>query len=761
MINQNIIWIGIQESEIAQTATLFSGSITIFGTNKNGNYAFDKEYNLRYNYNIDNDLWIDFVNQSARKIIQHYPNCLFILYYPMDVTYYDHIVTERIICSNDIHELDLWDNKFRCRDWIGNDIPTIKNKVCYAEKIKENIPDKLLDGQKFVVQGEYSCGGSKTWLLTKDNLYDVFAKLESKKKYSISPYIKNNISVNIHLIIYQNEVLLFPPSIQLISINSLYFNYQGADFITYHHLPKKIRNKVQHYSSIIGERLRRSGYRGVCGIDYIITQSEVFFLEINPRFQSSSFLLNFALQDVGQNISIQHLHMDAFTHAKCQFSIPLLKVNYSFYKYFYSYDNETALKYFEKNAKAFDEVLYISDNLSWNSELEDGTYLYKLVFKRNISAISHDFNLIIHPNLLIDKCIAEFQNLESQMLELKIMLLSHGITMSLDTIEYLEQTNGINYEEFSALDLTINNKYYINVPYKTNLTQLSPFQVKIKNNTTWLFYYDTKLALANIRGIDTLASKISRSGIKYSDFTYLGQDRLRIFHRLGCFFKQKECGCGFCDLENDNRKLTFETIKEAINAYENSPNIHHYLIGGGTQYPQDDFKSICTIAEYLKNKDSKSIYLMSLPPANKRTLNKLKQAGITEVSFNIEIFDRKIAKSYMPGKGEIPIQVYFDALKYAVKLWGKNGSVRTIFIVGLESKDSLLKGIEKVCKIGVSPILSLFKPIENTRLSHLLPMPDDEILDIVIRTEQLCKQYGVTLGPSCIYCEDNTLKITL
>lgn len=761
MINQNIIWIGIQESEIAQTATLFSGSITIFGTNKNGNYAFDKEYNLRYNYNIDNDLWIDFVNQSARKIIQHYPNCLFILYYPMDVTYYDHIVTERIICSNDIHELDLWDNKFRCRDWIGNDIPTIKNKVCYAEKIKENIPDKLLDGQKFVVQGEYSCGGSETWLLTKDNLYDVFAKLESKKKYSISPYIKNNISVNIHLIIYQNEVLLFPPSIQLISNNSLYFNYQGADFITYHHLPKKIRNKVQHYSSIIGERLRRSGYRGVCGIDYIITQSEVFFLEINPRFQSSSFLLNFALQDVGQNISIQHLHMDAFTHAKCQFSIPSLKVNYSFYKYFYSYDNEIALKCFEKNAKAFDEVLYISDNLSWNSELEDGTYLYKLVFKRNISAISHDFNLIIHPNLLIDKCIAEFQNLESQMLELKIMLLSHGITMSFDTIEYLEQTSGINYEEFSALDLTINNKYYINVPYKTNLTQLSPFQIKFKNNTTWLFYYDTKLALANIRGIDTLASKISSSGIKYSDFTYLGQDRLRIFHRLGCFFKQKECGCGFCDLENDNRKLTFETIKEAINAYENSPNIHHYLIGGGAQYPQDDFKSICTIAEYLKNKDSKSIYLMSLPPTNKRTLNKLKQAGITEVSFNIEIFDRKIAKSYMPGKGEIPIHVYFDALKYAVKLWGKNGSVRTIFIVGLESKDSLLKGIEKVCKIGVSPILSLFKPIENTRLSHLLPMPDDEILDIVIRTEQLCKQYGVTLGPSCIYCEDNTLKITL
>ena len=151
---------------------------------------------------------------------------------------------------------------------------------------------------------------------------------------------------------------------------------------------------------------------------------------------------------------------------------------------------------------------------------------------------------------------------------------------------------------------------------------------------------------------------------------------------------------------------------------------------------------------------------MSLPITDKEILNRLKKAGITEVTFNIEIFNRKLAKKYMPGKGAISISTYLTALKNAVDIWGAAGNVRTIFIVGLESKESLLLGIEAVCKIGVSPILSLFKPITGTTLEHLLPPSDVEILDIVRETQNICKRYGVELGPHCHCCEDNTLKVS-
>lgn len=759
MTQEYIFWIGIQESEIEQTRSLFSGSITMFGSNKNGNYSYDKEFDIRFNYNVDNDSWIDFVNETAHKIVNIYPECKFMLYYPMDAIFYDKIITNRMIGVNNPILLDLWDNKFRCREWIGNNIPTIPTEICYAEKIISNFSN--IDGTKKVIQGEYSCGGNDTWLLTTENKNEIFSRMYTDRRYAISQYMEHSVSINIHLVIYPNEVILFPASIQIINLREFRFEYCGADFIAYSHLSKKIHDKVREYSLIIGERLRRSNYLGICGIDYIATENEVYFSEINPRFQSSTILLNMALNDSGSHISMQYMHLDAFKNNKCQFAIESLVVNYSYYKNTYSKKNEQELRNLSKLANTYSDVIYIDDDLLWSSVLEEHTYLYKLIFRKNITSISHDFNLIIHPNLRSYDCIADLSNIKNQMLELKIMLLSHGITISRKAKEYLNMTNGINFYEFSAIDLLLNDKYYINVPYQTNFSQLSPFSIDLDENGLNLCYCNQNIANAKVRGVDRLSEKTSSSGIPYSEIAYLGNDRLRIFHRLGCFYKQIRRGCKFCDIENDNRPLPLTDIKEVIDDYNHCSNIRHYLIGGGSQNPDDNFEFICQVAKYLKSKSKKPIYLMSLPTNNMDTLDHLKQSGITEVSFNIEIFDRTLAKKYMPGKGEIPLEVYLDALRMSVELWGNTGNVRTIFIVGLESKQSLIKGIEQVCKMGVSPILSLFKPIEDTPLSHLLPPSDTDILDIVKQTKHICKKYGVPLGPTCAYCEDNTLKLTL
>lgn len=114
----------------------------------------------------------------------------------------------------------------------------------------------------------------------------------------------------------------------------------------------------------------------------------------------------------------------------------------------------------------------------------------------------------------------------------------------------------------------------------------------------------------------------------------------------------------------------------------------------------------------------------------------------------------------MPGKGRLLISAYDAAFKEAVALWGRNCNVRSAFVVGLESAKTLLQGIEHICRFGVSPILSLFKPIPGTPLEYMLPPSNEEIAEICHRVHKICKTYGVELGPSCRYCEDNTLKIS-
>lgn len=101
-MNRKLFWIGIQESDIKDTNNLFEGSITIFGSGKNGNNSFDSKYKIRYNYNLDNDLWGDFVNTTAKEIISQNPDCSFLLYYPMDASYYDSEIVSHIIALNDL-----------------------------------------------------------------------------------------------------------------------------------------------------------------------------------------------------------------------------------------------------------------------------------------------------------------------------------------------------------------------------------------------------------------------------------------------------------------------------------------------------------------------------------------------------------------------------------------------------------------------------------------------------------------------------------
>ena len=104
---------------------------------------------------------------------------------------------------------------------------------------------------------------------------------------------------------------------------------------------------------------------------------------------------------------------------------------------------------------------------------------------------------------------------------------------------------------------------------------------------------------------------------------------------------------------------------------------------------------------------------------------------------------------------------YMEMLQYATQLWGKTGDVRTAFIVGLEPAESLLEGVEEICRIGVAPILSVFRPIPGTDGENLTPPSNELLLDIYQKAESICEKYNLRLGPTCVPCQNNTLSMPL
>lgn len=757
-----LFWIGIRESELNDTGDFFTGSITIFGSGQGTNYSFDKEFNYRYDYNQESDLLDTYINQKAMEIIEQYPNSRFMLYYPTDVTILYKEILDRIICVNDLDIINLLENKIDTRIWLSDIIPVPPYVIEYGENISfKSARKKFPNYKKFVIQADYSCGGSNTWLFHELNADEIGNRLFLQDKYTVSPYFQDSISLNIHLIIYDKGLLLLPASVQLISLEKNNFKYLGADFIAYRNLPEHIHLQLERYSQKIGARLQLAGYRGVLGIDFIATDAEVYFMEINARFQSSTFLINKALSQKYRELSVQMLNWNAFMHKDVPNNLNFT-VNYSFYSYQYVPEFLIQIQQIYSRSLACPHIIECQDDhLDWNMKLDRDTYLFKLVADVNLSALSPEHRTLLRENLRIQKNVLEMTvDWEKQLLELKIMLLSRGIHVNTTIQNELSRQGGINYEEFEALDLIINDKFYVSVPYLTILSELSPFEIIYEEKKLFLTYYGKPLTEVRIRFCNPNDKRKSKSGLLYEDISYMGHDRLRIYYRNGCWYKEQGIGCQFCDIDNSVIPLPIEDIKEVIDFYSEEPSLQHYLIGGGSDPSFDSMTKILEIAKYIHVKNDKPIYLMITPPDNLDTLHMLYAAGITEVAFNLEVFNRTLAQKYMPGKGSIPLDCYEKVFREAVRIWGNKGAVRSMVIVGLESEESLLKGIEYLCTLGVAPILSLLKPIAGTPLHYLLPPSDETVLHIARQAQIICRHYDLELGPSCHYCEDNSIKIT-
>ena len=150
---------------------------------------------------------------------------------------------------------------------------------------------------------------------------------------------------------------------------------------------------------------------------------------------------------------------------------------------------------------------------------------------------------------------------------------------------------------------------------------------------------------------------------------------------------------------------------------------------------------------------------MSLPPNNAKILRDYKEAGITEVAFNIEIWDRKIAQKIMPGKGKIPLSHYIDILRESTSIWGKEGNVRTALIVGLNQSKLLLTATEYLCQLGIQPMFSVFRPMIGTKLENIVPPSNQTLLSLYQDILRICAKYHMEPGPSCKECRNNMLAL--
>ena len=673
-------------------------------------------------------------------------------------------VVKHTICLNDEKIMRFLDSKISFRQFSEKFVPTLHSEKIFGKYCDVKSLKKIFPGyEKWIIQSDIASGGYKTFILEQKNEEEVLGIIRCDEEYLVSPYYEKNIPINIHAIIYEKDILITPASIQIMAMDKNRMLYRGADYIAYKDIASEIDKKFKSDILVLCKEIQKLGYRGIIGIDAIVVDDIAWILEVNNRFQASTILINKALEDEGMP-SLHELNYEAFNKKKTELvnseKLEKLSVPYSVYAFIengqrYHIENIWNTYKNEKNVEDIIDDGYIS----WQ-EAEDESYLFRIIFNTNITNISKDNSVRIHPNVKEPDEAWYRDVIMSDCKKLKISLLNQGVRLTQEVKEYLLHKGGMREGVYFSVDLTINKKYIVNSPLGVKLVSLSPFTVKLEEAELKLFYYNKELGKVDIDFADKIAQMSTSRGIPIGRMCLLATDRLRVQNCDFCTFKEANVPCRFCEAEYKNILFDVRDVCEALDVYfdkEKKVDFRHILIGGLSNKIGKEKENIKNIIEHIREYSDMPIYLMCLPSVNIDDINEYVKAGVTEIGFNIEIFNRSIAKDYMPGKGSIPLKQYEKALKRAVELLGNKGAVRSAFVVGLESESSLLEGIEYVCKMGVAPILSVFRPIPFTEMENVIPPENEWLLKVYDKAEKICKKYGLKLGPTCPSCQNNTL----
>lgn len=296
--NVNFYWVGARQSDV-ESDTLISGSITRFGNDNGFNYSF-------CNNNFTED-YISFVISCMNNIIKKHPNSFFIFANEQNAYLLPEELFSRCVCLNNLSTLTAVNNKIFLRNYLGQYINTPISMVLNGDCAKDySFVVKLFNNKydTFVIQSANGGGGVGTYLINQNTLLHQ----EFPEYVLISPYIKNALSLNVHFAISNNSYRIFQPSIQIILES---FKYSGSDYIQYQLMSESIKRRIVTFSNIVARSLQQLGARGLMGIDIIIQDNNILFLECNMRYQGSTRLLNMALHNSGYP-SVFQVHYDCF-----------------------------------------------------------------------------------------------------------------------------------------------------------------------------------------------------------------------------------------------------------------------------------------------------------------------------------------------------------------------------------------------------------------------------------------------------------------
>jgi solute carrier family 13 (sodium-dependent dicarboxylate transporter), member 2/3/5 len=306
---------------------------------------------------------------------------------------------------------------------------------------------------------------------------------------------------------------------------------------------------------------------------------------------------------------------------------------------------------------------------------------------------------------------------------LKLDLMRQGAHIESDTLAALHQ-RGYRVEGHGPfggvddVDLVLGQDTWVSVPLVSNAAA-TPYRIRLEGEGYAVVRIDSSelTSSAGLAPRSHVFEHTTKQGLPFGRFGTVHGPYLALSPTNRCTFLPTNDRCRFCGVvahPNENEGLAVEDVLEAIRIAraEHPVNIVYLSIG----YLSSDDGGVAFLEPYVRAIKKHFDILVSvdaLPPKDNGWIDRTYGMGVDAVSYNLEIFDEDLFKKVCPGPSRvIGRERFLEALEYATTVF-PSGGVTCHLIVGLEPLESTHAGIDALTRMGVLPVLPVFRPFKG------------------------------------------------
>jgi len=293
------------------------------------------------------------------------------------------------------------------------------------------------------------------------------------------------------------------------------------------------------------------------------------------------------------------------------------------------------------------------------------------------------------------------------------------------------------------------------------IEEKSPWLIKYnKKGEIRLFYQEQKeiCPVSLTKRPKFFERKLSSGHLCRQIAVMYGNYVLALFIMGWCYYPAQKLGCKFCSIGSNwgetglgrqnlkfvTPKIAQEAVKIAIE--EEGQRIKYVMYSSGS-FPNNDrgFKTQTEVVKEIKKvtADRACHHFTIMPPDDFSLIKEIKDAGLSTMAFDIEVFDKRRFEELCPGKEKFyGYDKFLEVLEYAVKIFGWS-NIHCGFVAGLESLETMIEGFYYLGKKGVVSDANVFHPDPGSELENKARPCKEYVYKMAVEQAKVYKRYNL------------------